>query len=101
MTQIATILHYFIISATEDSRISPAHISLFLAILLNYQDRGALPIEVSKKEIIKKAKISETTYHRCMRQLHAYGYIHYQPSFDPIKSNLVYINIDDASKCKL
>jgi hypothetical protein len=32
---------------------------------------------------------SVVTYHKCMRELVAYGYIVYQPSFDPYRASLV------------
>jgi hypothetical protein len=33
---------------------------------------------------------SIATYHKCIRELDEYGYIHYQPSFHPAKGSLIY-----------
>jgi len=79
-------------SIAGDARISPAHISVYLAIFLLYDRQGTQPVMASKKTIAGAAKISETTYHRCMQQLQEYGYIQYVPSFDPKKMSKIYIS---------
>jgi hypothetical protein len=33
---------------------------------------------------------SIATYHKCLGQLEVYGYIHYQPSYHPVKGSLVW-----------
>ena len=77
----------------DDPRIGPSHISLFLAILYaSKEELNGSPITVFKKDIIKHAKISEGTYHRCMHQLTAYGYLKYNPSFNPMSGSLVKIS---------
>jgi hypothetical protein len=78
----------------QDPRIGPTHISLFLAILHFYKKQGyAIPISVYSKELMKQAKISAVgTYHKCIRELKAYGYIGYVPSYNPMPGSLVYLN---------
>ncbi|WP_205589855.1 hypothetical protein [Mucilaginibacter celer] len=39
---------------------------------------------------MKLAKISScTTYHKCIRDLNAYGYLNYEPSFDRKVGSLI------------
>lgn len=92
MVSVTDILNQSLPDFCHDPRISPAHISLFLAILYHFQLQGSAAVEISKKEITQMAKISETTYHRCIHQLHAYGYIRYMPSFDPKKKSVVFLS---------
>ncbi len=35
------------------------------------------------------------TYHKCIKDLHTYGYIEYLPSYHPALGSLVYLNIFD------
>lgn len=100
--ETGVILKRFQQGITNDPRICPAHISLFLAILQFHEQQGK-PISASKKQIVVAAKISETTYHRCIHQLHEYGYIRYMPSFDPKQASSIYISrsnysIDDEAR---
>ncbi len=37
------------------------------------------------------AKIERTTYHKCMKELEAYGYIEYVRSYSPVLGSLVYL----------
>ncbi|MBG9378425.1 hypothetical protein I5907_19465 [Panacibacter sp. DH6] len=76
----------------EDPRIRPSHISLFLA-LVNYIkcQQGNMPVVIFKREIIKQAKVSAATFHRCINELNKYGYIKYLPSCNAVAGNLVSI----------
>jgi hypothetical protein len=87
-------LYGFMDRVGEDHRIGPTHISLFLAILYFYRKQEyQLPIYVYRKELMKQAKISaDGTYHKGMRELKAYGYIGYVPSYNPALGSLVYLN---------
>ena len=78
----------------EDHRVGPTHISLFVAILYFYRKQEyRMPIYVYRKELMKQAKISaDGTYHKGMRELKAYGYIGYVPSYNPALGSLVYLN---------
>jgi hypothetical protein len=80
-------------SVADDPRISPTHISVYMALfqcwnLQSFQN----PVEVNRREIMKLAKISgNATYHKCIRELGEYGYIEYLPSFDPLIKSLVFM----------
>lgn len=50
------------------------------------------PVSISRQDLMKISKISaKATYHKCIKDLHAYGYIQYLPSFNPFKGSLVYL----------
>jgi hypothetical protein len=81
----------FLTVAADDPRISPIHISLYSAILHQYkQQEYNLPVSVYSKDLMRLAKISGKTYHKTMRELHQYGFIHYLPSYNPVLGSLVY-----------
>jgi hypothetical protein len=75
----------------EDNRILPSHIAVYMALfqcwqLNDFQD----PVAVVRRQVMQRAKISGlATYHRCIRDLHTYGYINYQPSYNPAKPSFV------------
>ena len=83
----------FFCSIRDDSRISPVHISLFMAIIQFWKDNDyKSPVSVFGHELMNLAKISGVaTYHRCIRQLEEYGYIEYEPSFDRFVGSLIYL----------
>lgn len=81
----------------SDRRISTVHISLYMGFfflwsLRNFQN----PISITRSEMMQIAKIGGyATYHKCIKDLHAYGYIEYLPSYHPALGSLVYLSIFD------
>lgn len=77
----------------DDARIGTTHICLYLA-LCHERSNCAVEevIEVSRHRIMKNARISRKTYHKCMKELQEYGYIRYEPSFDPFYKSKVFLN---------
>lgn len=75
----------------EDTRLSPHHISLYLAIfqlwnLNHFQDK----VSISRSEMKQLSKIgSNNTYSKCINQLHEFGYIQYRPSYNPMKGSTI------------
>ena len=67
----------------KDARICSTHIGLYATIVAYWQSHGAQnPVRAYAHEIMPLAKISaNTTYHKCIRDLHDFGYILYEPSF--------------------
>lgn len=67
----------------KDARICSTHIGLYAAIVEYWQANGGQnPAYAYAHEIMPLAKISaNTTYHKCIRDLHDFGYIFYEPSF--------------------
>ena len=82
----------FLEMVTNDPRLGPLHISLYVSILYFYNEgERKAPVSIFSKLLMKYAKISShDTYHRYIRQLHQYGYIYYIPSFNPILGSLIY-----------
>jgi hypothetical protein len=84
----------FFTVAVHDERIDSNHISLYMALfqqwnLNNFQN----PVSITRKEILQASKLTRTIYHRCMKELHEYGYIQYVPSYHPILGSLVYFPV--------
>jgi len=76
---------------SKDSRLNPTHISLYIALfqLWNY-NRFPDEFYISREEIMKFSKIgSNTTYHRCIKELSHWKYILYSPSHNPFKGSRV------------
>ncbi|GAA4909955.1 hypothetical protein [Mucilaginibacter defluvii] len=74
----------------KDPRIGLSHIGLF-AVLVGYWQQLGCPEAISAyaHEIMPLAKVSGTTYHRCLRDLADFGYILYEPSFKRNKPSTV------------
>jgi len=81
-----------------DERLLATHVSLFTALFIQWQRNSfTSPFPITRKELMGYSKIaSVATYHKCIRELDEYGYIRYQPSFDPVKGSLVYWKEDIA-----
>lgn len=76
----------------EDSRISPAHISLYVALVCA-ASRG-LTLLVFRTEMAPRCKIAGPgTYHRCIRDLHEFGYLRYYPSYNHFVGSLVELEV--------
>jgi hypothetical protein len=73
----------FFAAIQKDGRISITHIGVFAALLESWLEGGGEnPLCAYSHEIMKVAKISaQRTYHRCIRDLHDFGYVRYEPSF--------------------
>ena len=83
----------FFVAIRDDSRIGPVHISLFMAIVQHWNKNNCNdPICVFGKELMELAKISGVaTYHKSIKELHEYGYIIYEPSFNQFCGSFIYI----------
>jgi hypothetical protein len=77
----------------KDPRISITHIGLYMALCQYSKGHGGInPIEVFSRQIMKIAKISSpVTYHRSIKELNAYGYIKYEPSFNKHQGSRVHL----------
>ena len=85
-----------------DDRLNPTHVSLYMAIFQFWNaERFQNPVSISRQELMRISKISaKATYHKCIKDLHTFGYIQYLPSFNPFKGSLVYL-FDMQSGAKL
>ncbi len=79
--------------AVTDDRLNPTHVSLYMAIFQSWNaGQFQNPVSVSRCKLMQSSKIcSKATYHKCIKDLHEYGYIRYQPSYHPLKGSLVYL----------
>ena len=85
---------------TRDSRLNPTHVSLYVSVFQMWNlSRFKNPVSVSRDELMKISKISaKGTYHKCMRELHNFGYLSYHPSFNPYKGSVVYLENFDREQ---
>jgi hypothetical protein len=83
----------FIRKAADDARISPYHISIYTSLVVCWSSRDyEMPLIVFSREIMPLCKISgSSTYHRHLRDLHAFGYLKYEPSFNRFEGSKVYL----------
>ncbi|SIT93956.1 hypothetical protein [Pontibacter indicus] len=87
--KLPLLLTSFFAKAARDPRLHRSHLCLYMALLA--QRREAY-FRAQRKELMRCARIgSRVTYHRCMRELARWGYIHYLPSYDPGAKSQVYI----------
>jgi hypothetical protein len=76
---------------SKDNRLNPTHISLYIA-LFQFWNYNRFPNEfyINREEVMKFSKIgSNTTYHRCVKELSHWKYILYSPSHNPFKGSKV------------
>lgn len=78
----------------QDPHVTPTHISLYLAIFLEFLiQKNPDQLNIDRDTLMLRAKISgRATYNKCMRELHEYGYIRYTPSFSSFLGSMVYLN---------
>ncbi|NOW96371.1 hypothetical protein [Mucilaginibacter sp. SG564] len=67
------------------------HISLYNALFVCWQRSGYNnPFPVNRRMLMSYSRIASTaTYHKCIKELETFGYIHYYPSYHPIKGSQV------------
>lgn len=82
-------LTLFFNKAAADPKLSPTHMSLFLALFQTWnQARFPKKITIIRDDIMHLSKIhSKATYHKAMAYLHSNQYINYQPSYNPLKGS--------------
>ena len=82
----------FMNHAQDDARVTPLHISLYLVLFREALVKNANTVSFSRPAIMQAAKISSNaTYHKCIRELHDFGYLQYIPSHHPVLGSLVFL----------
>lgn len=83
----------FFEKVADDDRLNPTHISMYVSIFQLWNaNRFKNPISISRNLVMKVCKISSNaTYHKCIKELHEYGYLKYAPSYNPYKGSLVFL----------
>jgi hypothetical protein len=81
----------FFDKVVQDDRLNPTHISLYIALFQFWNvQRFKNPISISRDEVMRVSKIcSKATYHKCMKDLHNYKYVNYDPSYNPFRGSLI------------
>ena len=69
----------------EDDRLNPNHITTYLALFQFWNlNRFQNPFFVARYDIMKLAKVKPpNTYCKCLNELMKWGYINYEPSYNP------------------
>jgi hypothetical protein len=83
----------FFDKVANDKTLNPTHVSLYMSLFQFWNcNRFKNPISISRDEVMRISKISsKATYHKCLKNLHALGYINYEPSYNPFKGSHVYL----------
>ena len=86
-------LTVFYKAIADDARIGTTHISIYVALLQQWNLNGGInPIKVQRASIMKDAKINARyTYNKCINELQNYGYIIYEPSSNQFEASTVHI----------
>ncbi len=93
LQELMTFMH----ELASDLRLKPTHISLCLALChawvrSNFQNY----FQVSRSKLMAASRIqSRATYHKVMKDLQAFGYLKYTPSYHPAKGSSVCLVIGD------
>lgn len=84
-------LNAFFEKAINDSRLNSTHISMYMSLFQCWnKNLFKNPLSISRAEVMKGSKIQAlATYHKCIKELNAYGYIEYQPSNNPYRGSTV------------
>jgi hypothetical protein len=84
-------LSNFYDKVSENPTLNATHISLYMALFQVWvANQFKNPLSVTRSELMPMSKISsKATYHKCLKELHAQGYIQYKPSFHPYKGSQV------------
>lgn len=86
-------LNTFFARVEQDERLNPSHVSLYVSVF-HYWNRNHFqnPVSVSRSQLMRISKIgSLATYHKCIRELHHFGYLRYVPSYNPFRGSWVYL----------
>lgn len=84
-------LSSFFQKVSDDKRLNPHHLSLYMALFQLWNlNRFENPFQINRNEVLQLCKIgSFNTYHKCLNELHTFGYIQYIPSHNPMKGSLI------------
>lgn len=81
----------FYTRAVDEERLSPTHMSMYMALFQLWNlNRFRNPVSITRGEVMRVSKINAVaTYHKCIKDLDALGYIIYSPSYNPFKGSLI------------
>jgi hypothetical protein len=78
---------------SSDGRLTPHHVSLYITLFQFWNlNHFRNPVSISREEIMYISKIgSVNTYIKCLKELHTWNYIRYEPSFNPQRGSKVHL----------
>lgn len=81
----------FINKLVSDIRLRPIHIALSTALCQAWiQSQFRQQYHVSRSKLMRACRIhSKATYHKTIKELQAFGYLEYRPSYHPVNGSLV------------
>ncbi|OCX52796.1 hypothetical protein BEL04_00220 [Mucilaginibacter sp. PPCGB 2223] len=90
MSEIKHITDFFG-QAQADKRLGRVHLSLCMALSTYWQaNHCRMPFRVTRKRLMELARIYSTaTYHKCIKEMVAFGYIEYKPNYNYYKGTQV------------
>jgi len=73
----------------KDERITTWHLGLCLTLFFLWQEQGCPSVLYASRSILMDFTHikSIVTYHKCIRELQRFGYITYEPTYDPLKGS--------------
>jgi hypothetical protein len=92
------LLSLFINHVVSDYRLKPVHIALSTALCQAWiASRFQRSYHVSRRKLMKASRIlSRATYHKALRELQAFGYLEYHPSYHPLNGSSVTLKIESS-----
>jgi hypothetical protein len=73
-----------------DNRITPNHRAIYLELFRIWNKWHWAPvIQFQRDSVLKKSNVRRSTYVQCMKDLHSWGYLDYQPNNSPRTGNFV------------
>jgi hypothetical protein len=77
----------------HDTRLTPHHVSLYITLFQYWNlNHFRNPVSISREEVMRISKIgSVNTYVKCLKDLDAWQYIKYMPSFNPQRGSKVHL----------
>lgn len=85
------LLNYLLDRAKNDHGLHRSHLMLLVAIHHRWQNNDYKnPVGITRRSLMLISKLkSFATYTKCMKDLEAFGYLKYKPSYNP-KGSLVH-----------
>ena len=82
--EVQNLFQYYIDRCANDGRITVWHLAVICSILQLSSGKSKGVISISRKKVMQLAHINSiVTYHKCIKELQQFGYIHYRPSYHP------------------
>ena len=89
-------LSLYINRMVSDIRLKPIHVALSTALCQAWIiNKFQQPYHVSRRRLMHASHIqSKATYHKTLRELQAFGYVEYHPSYHPVKASSITLKLE-------